>query len=319
EDVDRRLRPHRERQLAEPLRRLRADGDGADERALVRVGEEADEAVALRPLVGGEPRRRRELPACGDALGDADRRDLGVGEDAGRDRAVVGPDVAAREVADRPHALAGAAALVDLDPRASDRQPEPLEPLDVRPAAGGDEQPLRLDRLAVREPKYHVVTWAVLGSLDGDAGAHVDAVLREGLADELARLLVHAAEEPWAVLDHGHARADAREELRELRADGAAAEHGERPRYLLDRGRLDVRPVLDAVEAVDRRNRRPRAGRDHEAVVLELAGALDRDDAGALDTAESAHELAALAREPFDLPVVVTGVDDPVAPLPDAL
>src|SRR5581483_10191328 len=263
EDVDRRLRPHRERQLAEPLRRLRADGDGADERALVRVGEEADEAVALRPLVGGEPRRRRELPACGDALGDADRRDLGVGEDAGRDRAVVGPDVAAREVggrdarlvladvgeerdagdvADRPHALAGAAALVDLDPRASDRQPEPLEPLDVRPAAGGDEQPLRLDRLAVREPKYHVVTWAVLGSLDGDAGAHVDAVLREGLADELARLLVHAAEEPWAVLDHGHARADAREELRELRADGAAAEHGERPRYLLDRGRLDVRP-----------------------------------------------------------------------------
>ena len=40
EDVDRRRAAHGERQLAEPLRRLRADGDGADEDALLRVGEE---------------------------------------------------------------------------------------------------------------------------------------------------------------------------------------------------------------------------------------------------------------------------------------
>src|SRR5207247_6904625 len=66
QDVHGGRRAHRQRQLAEPLRRLRADGDGADEDALRRVGEDPDEAVALGPLVGREAGCRGQLPTGGD-------------------------------------------------------------------------------------------------------------------------------------------------------------------------------------------------------------------------------------------------------------
>ena len=54
-DVDRHLGADRQRQLAQPLPRLGADGHRADEHAPHGVGEHLQEARPLRPLVGREP------------------------------------------------------------------------------------------------------------------------------------------------------------------------------------------------------------------------------------------------------------------------
>src|SRR5437868_6713282 len=62
----------------------------------------------------------------------------------------------------------------------------------------------------------------------------------------------------------------------------------------------------------------PCAGRDHEPVVRELL-AVDLDDARTGDARASAHERAALLREPVELRRVVPVARDPVAPGPDAV
>ena len=74
-----------------------------------------------------------------------------------------------------------------------------------------------------------------------------------------------AAEQVVAALDDRHLRAHAGEELRELGADRAAAHDDEAPRNLVRARRLAVRPVLDRVEPLDRRDRGPRAGRERRA------------------------------------------------------
>ena len=79
------------------------------------------------------------------------------------------------------------------------------------------------------------------------------------------------------MLDHRDPRTEAGEELRELRADRSAAQHCEARGNLVRRGRLEVCPVVDRVEAVHLRNRRPGARRDDETVVGQL-GAVDLDD-----------------------------------------
>ena len=56
ERLDLDLGADRQRELPEPLRGLRPDADGADEDAPARVGEDADEALALRPLIGDQAR-----------------------------------------------------------------------------------------------------------------------------------------------------------------------------------------------------------------------------------------------------------------------
>ena len=106
--VNRRRSAYRERQLSQPLRRLRADRDGADERARLRVGEDPEEAVALRLLVRREPRRVAERPPRRDvavAVRPPHRRHLGIGEDAGRDRAIFGLRLATTHVGGRDACL----------------------------------------------------------------------------------------------------------------------------------------------------------------------------------------------------------------------
>src|SRR5262249_40080056 len=155
-----------ERQLAEPLSRLRADGHGADKGVLPRVGEEAEEAWPRGLLVRREPRDAVELDSGGDegvAVRPPHGPDLGGGEDAGGDGAVVGlraalaeigggdarlvlPDVRelrdAVDIADRPHVVGRAQPVVDGDPARRDLDAELLEsePLDVWPASGCYEQ-----------------------------------------------------------------------------------------------------------------------------------------------------------------------------------
>jgi len=52
-------------------------------------------------------------------------------------------------VPDRPNAVRGLQPLVDLDSALRQLEPELLQPevLDIRPAAGRDQQPLRLQRV----------------------------------------------------------------------------------------------------------------------------------------------------------------------------
>ena len=166
-----------------------------------RIGEEAQEARPRRLLVRREPRHRVELDARRDeavAVGPPHRRDLGIGEDAGGDRAVVGPralpaeigggdarlvlpDVReerdAVDVADRPHVVGRAQPVVDGDPAGRDLDAELLEaePFDVRAPPGRDEQPPALDLGAVGEMDAD----PRLDLLDADADAHVDARPRE--------------------------------------------------------------------------------------------------------------------------------------------
>ena len=107
------------------------------------------------------------------------------------------------------------------------------------------------------------------------------------------------------------------EELRELDADGSSSEHDQARRDLARPDRLAVRPVLDLVDALERRQGGPRSGRDDELVVLELSLA-DGDDSGPGDARVAAHELGALVLDPPGVPRVVTAVGDLVAPPPDA-
>ena len=135
----RRLAPHGERQLPEPLRRLRADGDRADEHALLRVGEEPRRSrrasaarrsrAAASPSAPSAPRRSslRSVPPSRPRVGE-DRRpgsrgsrpSLSARHVCGGDARLVLADVReerdAGDVAERPDVLRRAQPLVDLDP-----------------------------------------------------------------------------------------------------------------------------------------------------------------------------------------------------------
>ena len=162
-------------------------------------------------------------------------------------------------------------------PRAPIETPSCSSPRPLRPASGRSRRAARSASTFV--PSESVKRDARRGcALDADSRADVDPLLAEDVGDDRARLLVHPAEQARAVLDHRHARADAGEELRKLRADRAAAQDGEALRHLVRARRFDVRPVADGVEPVDRRDGRPRAGRDHEPVVLS-SSPVDLDDA----------------------------------------
>ena len=95
---------------------------------------------------------------------------------------------------------------------------------------------------------------ARLDPLDPDPEADVDALLPEQLRHQLAGVGMDAAEQVLAALDDRHLGAHAGEELRELGADGAAAHDDEALRHPVRPRRVAVRPVLDRVEAVDRRD-----------------------------------------------------------------
>ena len=158
---------------------------------------------------------------------------------------------------------------------------------------------------------------AGLCPLDPDAEAEVDPLLPEVLRHQLARVGMDAPEQVLAALDDRHPGAHAGEELRQLGADGAAAHHHEALRHRVRADRVAVRPVLDGVEAVDRRDRGPRPGREHEPVVRELLP-VHLHDAGPHDTALAAHEPAVPLLEVVELAGVVPVARHPVAPRPDA-
>ncbi len=204
----------------------------------------------------------------------------------------------------------GPQALVDLDPALRHREPERLEALGVRLAARRDEQPVERAPSSpssrTSAPSSTAAAWAPTRSSI--------AVVAQAVGDERGRLGVDARQDPVAALDERHPRADPREELRELAADRAAAEHGQRPGHLRRLGRLDVRPEVDRVEPRDRRDRRARSRSRSRAGRRPSSRPVDRRRGPARTTVASPRTSSQpLALEPLDLRGVVA-LRDVVAP-----
>ena len=118
--------------------------------------------------------------------------------------------------------------------------------------------------------------------------------LERGALDSLFGLVgepaarVDVRQQPFAVLDERHLRADPREELRELAADGPATEYEQCPGHFRRLGCFPVRPIVEPLD--DRGYSRRRTGCDHELVVRKLAS-VDADDARV--TLEQMHAIYA--------------------------
>ena len=87
--------------------------------------------------------------------------------------------------------------------------------------------------------------------------------------DALGGVGVLAGQELARALEEGHLRAEAREGLRELAADRAAADHGQPPRQLGQREDRLVREVAGLGQPGDGRLGRAGARRDHRVLEAE--------------------------------------------------
>ena len=203
-------------------------------------------------------------------------------------------------------------------PAPLDRDPEPLEAeaLDVRLAAGGDEQPLGHDRvLALELQPERLAASAALDPRRARVEAELDALLGEGPGEELGRLGVQSRQQAPAALDERHAGAEPRVGLRQLAADRAAADDREALRHGARARPLAAAPVRHLRQPLDRRRHGDGAGGDEQRVVREFPLA-HGDEAGLGDDAGPADELGALLRHPLGLAGVVL-LGDLVAPPED--
>src|SRR5207237_4146816 len=111
-----------------------------------------------------------------------------------------------------------------------------------------------------------------------------------------------------------HLDAHARECLRHLNADRTRAEDDEALGKLLQPGGLAVRPdAVELAKALDRRDHRVRAGRDHDVCGL-VGVAGDLDPAGPGYARGPANQVDALLVEPLDRTGVVVVGNLEVAP-----
>ena len=294
--------------------------------------------VGLGALVGRRPRHRAQLGRARlRALGVPHRRDLGIGEGDARDRAVVGLHLLPEhvrgghatlvlghmgelrdpgDVADRPHALRRAKAVVDLDAVPAGLDADGVEPDAVGAHAppGRDQQLVALDLEPAVERHLHAAAVVRGDRRDVDAGAHVDALLGQPTADGLADGARLARDEPVAALDDRHLGPEPAHRLGHLGADRAATDHDQVARDLLRARDLPVRP--DAVERrdpVDRRDERVAPGGDDDPVRLD-APAGDLDHASAGDPRLAAQDVDAAIGQPGHLAAVVVVADHVVAP-----
>ncbi len=255
-------------------------------------------------------------PRRGVALGPPHGRHLRVGEDSGRNRAVVGLRLAPARVGAATRAWYLPTCVKSATPvtspiaqtfsaarsRSSTSMPRgPIEtpscsspsPAVVRPSPGRDEQrapprPSSRRRASASTPG--------VGSSTRDPDPDVDPSSRKTSAmiapassctrpSRRGPCSITVTREPIA-----------REELRELCADRAAAHDGEALRHLVRRRRFDVRPVLESSSPSTGGNGRPRAGRDDEPVVRELLARRPRR-CRPRDAPVAAHERAPLILE----------------------
>ncbi len=107
----------------------------------------------------------------------------------------------------------------------------------------------------------------------------VDPLLGQLVRDRLRRQRVVARQDAVARLDDRDGNVEPRVHLRELHADGPAAEHHQAGGELAGRGRLPIGPVAGLRQARQRGHDRRRARRDDDVARLERLGpaVVDRD------------------------------------------
>ena len=236
-------------------------------------------------------RRRRRAPAPRLRLGQADAAELRVGEDRRRQHRVVG---APRAVAE--HVLDRDARLVLRDRREHRarlrRRPRPRsrrrscacgrrrrcrrvptsspirsssQLLDVRHAPRG-EQDVR-HRRSCRSPSVASMPSPVRGErVDAAVQDDLDSLVLERRLQLARRLRVRACRDLRAAVHDRHARAEAREDLRELEPDRPRADDEQRLGHVVELERADVVEPVDVLDARDRRDGRAAAGGDEDPV-----------------------------------------------------
>ena len=153
--------------------------------------------------------------------------------------------------------------LVDLDPALGDGRARAARTRDRarwarRPVA--IKQPIGGERLAACKVHVH----ARLDPVDRRSQAKLDALLEKRVGEQLGRVGMIARDQAFG---HVHDRDRAPhppEELGQLTSHRAGADHDQALRHRVGGGGLTVRPVVHAVEPLDRGNRRQRSGRDHQ-------------------------------------------------------
>ena len=175
--------------------------------------------------------------------------------------------VSGRHIAGGPDAVRGGAEpVVHHDPTALVLDPGPveLELLDVRCAPGCQQDLLDLELVSTdgRDDRAALAP----DPLDGRPGPDVDVFVLERGRQLGDRVRVRSRGKAVGCLDDGHLRAEAREDLRQLEADGPAADDQQRLGELGQLERRDVVEPAGLVQALDRRHSRARPGRDQDAL-----------------------------------------------------
>ncbi len=119
-----------------------------------------------------------------------------------------------------------------------------------------------------------------LGPDRPDAEPDVDVVALERLERGFGVARMVGGDEPLARLDHGDGHAEPGVDLGQLDPGRAAAQHEQAARQLAGAGRVLVRPGVDGLDPLDRRQLRPRADGDDHVLRLELVARVvvaDRD------------------------------------------
>ena len=159
--------------------------------------------------------------------------------------------------------------------------------LHARAAAGGHEQPVAAQLVAVRELEHVLVAVPARGG-GVLAEAQLDAVGRQGLGRAPLPSGSGSRGSTWsAPSTSADLAAQPHHGLGHLDAHRAAAEDEQPPRDLLQAGDLAVRPhAVEVRQALDRRDERVGAGGDHD-VLRGVGRAVDRDLSGTGDARRS--------------------------------
>ncbi|SPV21901.1 Uncharacterised protein [Burkholderia cepacia] len=186
-------------------------------------------------------------------------------------------DVAARE--DRR--VARRAEFVD-DDAVVDRQPRVARERCVQRKADAGHREIGVDRRAVGERRAYLrrIVRLCVERRERRAEPYVDAVRAMQVEQEIRHDLRHrAAAQPRRAFDHDRLDAELARGRRDFEADPAAADHEHAParaQLLAECGRFVERAQVMQVRRLHERVRqaaRRAAGRDHEAVVFDLAAA----------------------------------------------
>jgi hypothetical protein len=295
------------------------------DRRAIRRQREGDRLDAPQPAA----RLRLGHPdPCHLGIGEGDRRDdalirssaLAGGVQPG-DPALVRGDVRelepAGDVAGGEH-VAGARPAAAVDPHIAavqlDADRGETETVERRATPGGDEQRITCELLTVE--REHELVAAPTCRGDRRTQPQLDALRGERFRHQLAGLGLLARQQPLELLDHRDLAAEAAERLRQLEADGAAAEDKQPPWQPLEPEHRLVGQVGEVDQARDGGQRRLAARRDHEALaderpLAELQLLRRREAGGAVQDVDPLVEEAFVALVARDL------LDDSRPPLRD--